>query len=288
MGKSLRDYFTLVFLAIIWGSSFILMKRGLEVFDFIEVAMLRIFIAFFCLIPLIPRALNSVKPRHYLPVFFSALLGTGLPAFLFAKSQTVLVSSLVGTLNSIVPLFILILGIYFFNSRPSRDNLLGILLGLFGTIFLAFSSFGHEIEFNGYIFLVVLATIFYALSINIIKKYLYDLDASVITALAFLIIGPFSAFYLFSSDFLLHLNAYNNAYDALGYIALLSVLGTSIASIIFNRLLNRTSAIFVSSVTYLIPIVAIFWGIFDGETISIYHIIGSLTILSGVYLANKK
>ncbi len=288
MEKSVRNYASLAFLALIWGSSFILMKRGLEVFDFMEVAALRIVIAFVSLTPFLPQAFKFVKPKHYFPIVISALLGNGIPAFLFTKAQTELDSSLVGTLNGIVPLFTLILGVYFFSAKPSKANILGIFMGLLGIVFLAFSTLKDGFAFNGYIFLVVLATIFYATSINVIKKYLQDLNPASIAALAFLIIGPIAAVYLFNTSFLYQLQTHPDGYKALGYIALLSVLGTSMAAIIFNRLLNRSSAIFTSSITYLIPIVAIFWGVLDGEIITSYHVLGSVIILSGVYLVNKK
>jgi len=286
--SSVRNYLTLILLALIWGSSFILIKRGLEVFDFIEVATLRIVIAFISLIPFLPKAVKAVERKHYFPIVVTALLGNGIPAFLFAKAQTQLDSALVGTLNALVPLFTLILGVYFFSARPSRANISGIFIGLLGAVFLAFNTAQEGITFNIYILLVVLATIFYATSINVIKKHLQGLNASSIAALAFLIIGPIATIYLFNTRILYQLQTHPDAYKALGYIALLSVLGTSMAAIIFNRLLSRSSAIFVSSITYLIPIVAIFWGVFDGEIITIYHALGFGIILSGVYLVNSK
>ena len=288
MEKAINNYLTLLFLAIIWGSSFILMKRGLEVFDFMQVATLRIFIAFISLIPFLPKAFKNVKRKHYLPIIIMALLGNGIPAFLFTKAQTHLDSSLVGILNAIVPLFTLILGVYFFKSNPTKTNIVGIVLGLFGAVLLTVNSLSGGVEVNFYVWLVVLATVFYAISINVIKKYLSDLNASSITALAFLIIGPLSSVYLFSTDFTAVLVSNENGLMALVYIALLSVCGTSMAVIIFNKLISRSSAIFASSVTYLIPIVAILWGVFDGEIITPYHLFGMLIIFSGVYLVNKK
>tara|TARA_B100001758_G_C18247844_1_gene524143 strand:- start:1 stop:867 length:867 start_codon:yes stop_codon:yes gene_type:complete len=288
MGNAVRNYLTLIFLAFIWGSSFILMKRGLEVFDFMDVAALRIFIAFISLIPFLPNAIRVVQQKQYLPIIISAFLGSGIPAILFAKAQTELDSGLVGTLNSVVPLFTLILGVYFFNFRPTKANFLGVFIGLTGTLILSFTTSQEEFTFNGYIFLVVLATIFYAISINVIKKYLFKLDASSIAALSFMLIGPIAAIYLFNTNFINKIQTNSESYKALGYIALLAILGTSFAAIIFNRLLNRTSAIFVSSITYLIPIVAILWGVFDGEIITLSYKISFLIILSSIYLVNKK
>jgi len=283
-----KNYLTLLFLAIIWGSSFILMKRGLEVYDYMQVAALRIFIAFLSLIPFLPRAIRNIKKKHYLPIAIMAFLGNGIPAFLFTKAQTELDSSLVGILNALVPLFTLILGIYFFKTRPTKINIIGIIIALFGATLLSYYNLEEGVNLNGYVFLVILATVFYAISINVIKKYLYDLNASSITSIAFLLIGPLSAIYLFSTNFTdVTLNNADSSM-ALFYIALLSVMGTSVAVIVFNKLISKSSAIFASSVTYLIPIVAILWGIFDGEQITKYHIIGISIILSGVYLVNKK
>lgn len=291
MGSSVSNYLLLLLLALIWGSSFILMKRGLEVYSFIELANLRIVITFLTLIPFIPKAIQSVKPKHYFALLITALLGNLIPAFLFAKAQTSLDSGLVGTLNALVPLFTLILGVYFFSLKPSKANVFGIFLGILGTLFLYLSTLQtlqEGVFFNVYVLFVVLATILYAVSINVIKKYLYDLNPFAITTLAFLTISPFSMIFLFNTPFLYKL--YNNpdGFQALSYIVVLAVFGTSIATIIFNSLLSRASTIFASSITYLIPIVAIFWAILDGEIISPYHFLGFIIILSGVYLVNKK
>jgi len=288
MERSVSNYLTIILLALIWGSSFILMKRGLEVFDFVQVANLRIVIAFFSLTPFFPRAIRSFRHKHFFPIIVSALFGTAIPAFLFSKAQTQLDSALIGILNATVPLFTLILGCYFFKAKPLKANIIGVLIGFFGVILLTFKNLNESVIFNSYVLLVIIATVCYAISINVIKFFLYDLNPSSITALVFLFIGPFATIYLFNTNFLYDLQAHQNGYKAFGYIALLAVFGTSIATIIFNRLLNRSSAIFVASVTYLIPIVAIFWGVLDGEIITIYYLIGFTTILSGVYLVNKK
>ena len=175
---------------------------------------------------------------------------------------------------------------YFFKSRPSKTNISGVLLGLFGAVFLTLFSVGGGVEINNYVLLVVVATVMYAISINVIKKYLQGIDALSVTALAFSIIGPLSAVYIFNADFLT-LAKTEQGIEALLYIALLAVVGTSSAVVIFNKLISRSSAIFASSVTYLIPIVAILWGVFDGENITMHHILAVLIILSGVYLVNK-
>jgi len=274
-------------LATVWGSSFILMKKGLLVFSDVQVAALRLFIAFLSLVPFLFKAFKKVSKKHIYPIIVMAFFGNGIPAFLFTKAQTQLDSSLVGILNSLVPLFTLLLGIYFFKSRPTKKNIVGVFLGLFGAVFLIVYGNVGVFEINNYMLLVVLATVMYAISINVIKKYLQSIDALSVTALAFSIIGPLSAFYIFNTDFLL-LTKTDGGIEALLYIALLAVVGTSSAVVIFNKLISRSSAIFASSVTYLIPIVAILWGVFDGENITMNHILAVVIILSGVYLVNKK
>jgi len=287
MEKLIKNYAVLILLAIIWGSSFILMKRGLDVYSYTQVAALRLFIAFLSLTPFLLRAVKLVQKKHIIPIVVMALFGNGIPAFLFTKAQTQLDSSLVGILNSLVPLFTLLLGVYFFRTKPTKTNIAGIIIGLFGAVFLTYSTMGGGVEINDYVFLVILATVMYAISINVIKKYLQDLDALSISSLAFLMIGPFSAIYIFNTDFLV-LSASSAGVEALLYIVLLAVVGTSLAVVIFNQLISRSSAIFASSVTYLIPIVAIFWGIFDGEKVTLIHLLSVVIILSGVYLVNKK
>ena len=287
MGRLVNNYLMLLLLAFIWGSSFILMKKGLVAFDFIQVASLRIIIAFLFLIPFLPRAIKLLKRRHYLPLLVAALIGNGMPAFLFAKAQTQLDSALVGILNSSVPLFTFFIAFFFFNIKVSKTNFLGIVLGFLGVLFLGSNAFSQAFELNRYVLLVVLATFFYAISINVIKRDLQDLPASSIAALAFLIIAPLAIIIVLQNGFLHILEVHPYAYQSLVYIAILAILGTAMAVIIFNRLLSSSSVLFTSSITYLIPIVAIFWGIYDGEYITSYHILGFVIILSGVYLVNK-
>ena len=288
MKKSFKNYISLILLAVVWGSSFILMKRGLVAYDYMQVAALRIFIAFLSLAPFMLKAIKVVRRKHLLAIVAMALFGNGMPAFLFTKAQTELDSSIIGILNSLVPLFTLLLGVYFFKTKPTKNNIAGIIIGLCGAVVLICSTMGGGIEINKYVFLVISATVMYAISINVIKKYLHDLDALSITALAFLLIGPLSAIYIFNTDFLEIATTTNQGLIALGYIALLAVVCTSAAVVLFNKLISQSTAVFASSVTYLIPVVAIFWGVFDGEEVVLIHLLSVVIILSGVYLVNKK
>ena len=287
MDKVVRNYLILFFLSLVWGSSFILMKKALHSFSYDQVAALRIFIAFISLTPFIYQAFRHVKQKHFIPLIFVGFFGNGFPAFLFAKAQTYLDSSVVGILNSFVPLFTLLLGVCFFNKKLNKINFIGILLGLFGAILLMCFTSNQEILINQYVVLVVVATIMYATSVNIIDTYLKDLNPLHITTFSFLIIAPFSLIYIDFSDVFL-ISSSEKGIISLLYISILAVLGTSLAVVIFNQLVKNSNAIFASSVTYLIPIIAIFWGIIDGEQISFTHLILVIVILSGIYLVNKK
>tara|TARA_B100001121_G_C18593442_1_gene575815 strand:- start:215 stop:1075 length:861 start_codon:yes stop_codon:yes gene_type:complete len=280
------NYFILFFLAFIWGSSFILMKKGLVAFTDQQVAALRLFIAFLTLLPFLFKAIKDLRKTQIIPLLIIGLFGNGLPAFLFTKAQNTLDSSFVGILNSLTPIFTLLVGIGIFGKKISIQKFIGVLIGLFGVLFLYFSSMKIN-EINYAIFLVILATICYSISINVIKIYTTNLDAISIASIAFAFIGPFAGIYLFSTDFL-EIIVSDIGMQSFFYVCILATVCTSFALVIFNGLIKKTSAIFASSVTYLIPLVALFWGLLDKETIKLFHLIGILIILQGVYLVTKE
>lgn len=287
MQNSSKKYLMLISLSLIWGSSFILMKKGLSVYSYNQVASLRLFIAFIFLFPFCISAFKRVKKKHILSLLTTGVLGNAIPAFLFAKSQTQIDSSLAGVLNSLTPIFTLIIGVSFFSLKVNKTNIAGIIIGLSALIFLPSNYFNDSYIYNTYVWYIILATICYAISINVIKEYLHDLNAIYITSTSFLFIGPIMAVYLFNSDFLI-LARTREGGIALFYILILSVIGTALAVVLFNYLLKKSSSLFASSVTYLIPIVAIFWGSFDGEEITIYHLLIATIVLFSVYLIRKK
>ena len=280
---------TLFGLALIWGSSFILIKKGLEYFSSQEVGALRITITFFALTPLAIYRLRQLSRREWKYLALVGVIGSGFPAFLFAKAQTGIDSSLAGILNSLTPLFTLVIGLGFFALRTRWYNITGVFLGLVGAIGLIGVSGGKSFEFNmQYAVYVVIATICYAMNVNIVKYRLKETNAVTITALSFFIIGlPVLLYLLLFTDFLSQMSNEPGAWRGLGYIAILAVVGTGLALIAFNKLVKLVSPLFAASVTYLIPIVAIFWGIIDGEQFSGIFFFWMALILAGVFLANK-
>lgn len=280
----------LLFLMLVWGSSFILMKRGLEVFSSEEVGALRIVITFLALFPVAVRRISQVKGKMWLILAAAAVMGSGLPPFLFAKAQTGIDSQLAGILNSLTPLFTMLIGLSFFHIKAKWFNILGVFIGLGGAVGLLHISGDKEFSFNfRYAIYIILATLCYAVNVNIIKAYLKELEAITITAFSFFILGlPVSVFLLFFTDFPGQLIHDPRIWEGLGYMAILALAGTALALILFNRLIKISTPLAASSVTYLIPIVAILWGVIDGEVFRASYIFWILLILGGVVLVNRK
>jgi drug/metabolite transporter (DMT)-like permease len=284
------SWLLLLSLALIWGSSFILMKKGLEVFSAGEVGAVRIISAAAVLLPFSLPALKNLRRAHWKLLFLSGLVGSFLPAFLFATAQTQLSSSLTGILNALTPLFVLILGVFFFKQNLTRKNLAGITVGFGGSFLLVFSgssdAFWYSINF--FTLLVVLATVFYGTNLNLIKHYLQDLSPGVITSVSLLLVGPLALAYLFSmTDFTARFYNAAPALQSLSFILILGVIGTGFALVIFNKLVQLTTPVFTSTVTYLIPVVAVAWGLLDGEKILPSHLIGMVTIIFSIYIINS-
>ncbi len=284
----------LILLAIIWGSSFILMKRAMftsdkqPLFSDVQVAALRISMASLVLLPFAFIYVKRYFKKHWLSMLAVGLFGNGLPAFLFTASQNRLDSSYVGILNSLVPLLTLLIGLWVYKTKVSRAQMVGIFLGMGGAVGLV-STQGIGPSGNlAYSWLVVGATLCYAISVNIIRYSLQEVPSVAITAIAFLFIGPLATICVFATDFTTVLTDHPQGWEAFGYTAILAVVGTSFAVILFNWLIKMTSSIFAASVTYFIPLVAILWGVVDGEEVTALALMFSTFILCGVYLVNKK
>lgn len=282
--------FLLAILAVIWGSSFILIKRGLNVFDAGEVGAIRIIAASTFLIPFAIQGVKDVEKKHWKFLLAVGFFGSLLPAFLFAKAQTQIASSVAGILNALTPLFTMIIGALFFTQKFTQKTIIGLIIGFGGTVVLILAGPGGSIaSLNYYAFYVVLATIFYGANLNLIKYKIQELRARTITSISLALVGPMALVYLFgATDFVYKVSHADGALLSLGAVVLLGVMGTAIALILFNQMVKITNPIYASSVTYLIPIVAVIWGIWDGENLYPGHYIGMVAIIFGVYLANRK
>lgn len=288
MQKSTLSWVILIILSLVWGSSFILMKRGLEAFDSDEVAALRISIAFLFLLPFLIKYFKINLKKYFVGLIFMGVFGNLIPAFLFTKAETQISSSLTGMLNALTPLFTIIIGFVWFKEKPGNAKIFGIIIGFIAACGLVVFDKSTQTSNNElYAFYVLLATVFYALSINGIKKYLSDLDSIKATVWAFSFTGPIALVYLFTNTkFTSHIQL-PNAMVSISYISILAIVGSALTVIIYNYLIKTAGAVFASSCTYLIPIVAIGWGLFDGEKVSVLQIICILILILSVYIINK-
>lgn len=290
MKQNAKSFLLLFSLGLVWGSSYILIKRGLLVFSPAQVATLRLGITALFFLPWFIKSFRQMPWSHWKPLLAVGLIGNLLPFLLFAMAQTHLSSSLTGIISSLTPLFTMVLGLLFFSTRIPLSRVAGVLLGLAGASWLVISSGGqinNMAQQAIHASLVILATVCYAFSANLAKNYLQDIPSIDISTASFLFIFPFSLAWLLISGTPETLLNTAGAWKALGYIALLALLGTVLASLIFYRLVQISDAIFASSVSYIIPFIALFWGYIDGEPISWQHFIGMLLILAGLYLGRK-
>lgn len=286
--KPWLPWLILSILAITWGSSFILIKRGLEVFTSGEVGALRIVITWLFLMPFALLRIKVLNRRLAGIFIIVGMVGSLAPAFLFAAAQKGIDSSLAGILNSLTPLFTLLVGILFFRTRPKWFNIAGVFIGLAGAMGLVSISGSGDFSFNmGFAVLVIIAAFLYAVNVNTVKAYLKDIDPITITAMSFFMVGPIGAVYLFGfTPFLDSLSTTPHALAGIGYLAILAIVGTGLALMLFNHLIQMSSAVFASSVTYFIPVVAVIWGIADGEHFRAGFLLWILLVIFGVLLVN--
>lgn len=285
--NSTLAWLLLAFLACIWGSSFILMKKSLEVFTSNQVASLRLFSAFLFFVPvLLSRFKQLPTGKILLFCFFSGLTGNLFPAFFYAIAGAHIDSSVSGLLNSMTPIFTVIIGVIFYQQGISREQIGGMLLGFAGSLLLIFGSGSSSMSVNPYVLLVIAATVMYGVNLNFVKKKLNDLDPMILSATVLATLGPFAAIVLFSGDFVTKAMQ-PEALLPLIYTFVLGAIGSGLATVLFYRILQLTTPVFGSSVTYLIPIVAVMWGVADGEKLLIQHYIGMAAILIGIYIVNR-
>lgn len=278
-----------ILITIIWGSSFILIKKGLNVYSAAQVAAIRMLSASLFMIPFAISWIRRTDKKYYLLIFVSGFIGSFIPAFLFALAQTKLDSAITGMVNSLTPVFVLIIGVIFYKQRITFSIIIGLLLALTGTALLMFTGSEGNHSFNYFALFVVVATLLYGINVNILKFNMADLHPIAIASISLFFVGPLAAIQLFFfSDFTDRLAYGNEAVLALFYISILGIVGTSIALMLFNKLLKISTPLFSSSVTYLIPIVAVIWGLIDGEDLNFSHYLSMGIIIFGVFLANRK
>lgn len=278
----------LIILALIWGSSFILIKRGLVGLTAMQLGSLRIIFAALFLLTIGCKSLPKIPQHQWKYIALTALFGTFIPAFLFAIAQTQIDSSISSILNSLTPMNTLILGVLGFGLSYQRSQIFGVIIGLIGSALLILNgAINHPEQNYYYAILVIIASICYATNVNLIKKYLSDLSPLSISTGNFTVMLLPALFILFFSGFFDKFQVPQTQHSVI-FVMILGIVGTGVANILFFKLIQISSPVFATSVTYLIPVVAFFWGLLDGEVLTPIQLLGALIILIGVYLSSKK
>jgi drug/metabolite transporter (DMT)-like permease len=286
--KNTSAWTLMIALAMIWGSSFILMKRGLETYTPFQIGAIRMLASLLCLTPFLWKALKNIPRSKWVFLFAAGWLGNGIPSMLFPYAETHLSSALTGMLNSLTPLFTFLIGMSFFKMKMTQNKIYGLIIGLIGACLLI--AGGKSLENYGgllYAFVVIAATLCYGFSVNIIRSKLHDIDSVSNTAMVLMFTGIPMGASLFFTDFVSRTATTPGAGISLMYVLILAAFGTALSTVLFNNLIKLSDALFASSVTYLIPIVAIVWGIADKEILSPVHFLGLAGALIGVYIINK-
>lgn len=275
-------------LSLTWGSSFILMKIGMEGLSSYQVASLRLVAAAACLLPFFFKYIQQT-PLNKIPlIILSGILGNGIPAYLFCVAETKIDSSLAGILNALTPLMVLLSGAALFGTTVKKQQLLGVGLGLLGVVCL-FASKGISADNHWqYGLLVVLATICYGVNISMVHLYLKGFSSLHLGSIALFFCGLFALPVLFYSGFFHLFSGPQAPWMSLGASMVLGIMGTAVAAVLFYMLIKRAGSIFASMVAYALPVVAIGWGLLAGEIITWMQVLCMGAILGGVYLANRK
>ncbi|WP_103865216.1 DMT family transporter [Aquimarina sp. I32.4] len=279
----------LAVLSLVWGSSFILIKKSLIGLTPLQLGALRTLFAATFLFLIGFRSMKTIQASDWKWIIISAFAGTFIPAFLFAFAETEIDSGIASILNSTTPLVTLIFGILIFSVTFSKNQLIGVIVGFIGCLALILEGASVNPDQNyWYALLVLCASICYAINVNIIKRYMQHISPMAIANGNFLVLVVPALIVLFFSDFFKSDVMHDPiVHTSLVYISILAVIGTGIAKVLFNKLVQISTPVFASSVTYTIPIVALLWGILDNEKFTLYQVFASGVIILGVYLANR-
>lgn len=288
MNLKQMKWFYLTTLALIWGSSFILMKKGLIGLSALQLGSLRIVFAAVFLFLIGFKSLAKIPRVQWKFIALTAMVGTFMPVYLFAMAQTQIDSTISSILNSLTPLNTLLFGVVFFGLTFKRVQVFGVVIGLLGTFLLIINgALQHPEQNYYYAFLVLIASICYAINVNLIKKYLSDLSPLSISTGNFLVLF-FPALIILSFSGFFEVMAVESVRHSVVFVIILGIMGTGVANIIFFKTIQIASPVFATSVTYLVPVVAFGWGFLDNESLTPVQFLGALIILFGVYLAAKK
>jgi drug/metabolite transporter (DMT)-like permease len=290
MSDNNKKWVYLILLSVIWGSSYILIKKTLIGVSPLQLGSLRVIFTTMVLFILGFSSLKKIPKDKWKWIILTGYIGSFFPSFFFAFAQTEIDSGVAAILNSLTPLATLIIGVVFYKFIIDSKQILGVIIGLFGSFLLIYegSTINPDQNFL-FVGFIITASVCYATSVNMLKAHLQDVPAVSIALGNFLCILPPALIILFYSGFM-NINVIESpkVQNALFYIIVLSVFGSAFAKILFNKFVQIASPVFASSVTYTLPVVAVMWGLLDGETINFRQILATIVILIGVYFANRR
>ena len=289
MNDNNKKWFYLLILSLIWGSSFILIKKSLIGLGPFQVASLRMLFASVIIFIYSYKSLKSIPKKSWKWIIITAYVGTFFPVYCISFGQTEIESGLASIITTITPINTLIIGVIFFSLTFTKKQIIGLVIGLVGVILLLYE--GSEINLNSniyYSFFIFMTTVGYAASVNLIKTYLTKIPPEAVTAGIFITISPFALLVLLFTDFTSLNIEDSTVLNSIFFVFILALFGSAIAQTLFNKFVKLASPIFASAVTYTMPIVAIFWALIDGEVISMMQFFATAVILIGVFLVNKR
>ena len=286
--KAWVNWLIFITLSFIWGSSFMLMKVGLNALNPYEVAGVRMFCAGAVLLPFFAKSLSSVNKKNLPYILLSGLLGSFIPAILFAMAETKIDSALAGMLNALTPLFVILVGIVVLNVSVGKSKVTGVIIGFIGMVLVLSPNLRVNQSDLLYASLVLLATLCYGINVNMVNRTLHNTTSTHIASISFASFMTPALVMLWMNGFFEHDFKTKTFLYAFGASAVLGMMGTAMATILFYILMKRAGVLFSSMVTYGIPFVAVFWGVVGGENIGWVQIVGLVIILTGVYYVNAK
>ena len=290
MNNQYVKWLYLAILSLVWGSSYILIKWGLVALTPLQLGSLRLLVTTIALLIVGYRSLRGLSKYHLKWLAITGYVGTFFPAFLFAFAQQYIDSAIAAILNALTPLLTIIFGLLFFRIDILKKQYFGVGLGLLGSIGLVWGGLQTASNINPiYTLLILAASCCYAINIHFIKIHLAKVGVMAITLGNFVFMAPAALVVLICSDFFTPQTfSHPEIYPAIGYITILALAGSAFAKYLFNKFVKITSAVFASSVTYTLPVVALFWGVYDGEVITQFQLLSTAVILVGVYLSHTK
>lgn len=283
------SYLLLAATSLIWGTSFILIKKATAVLAPLEIGSLRIVYAFVVFVPVCWATRKAIPSKALGWIFVSGLIGSLFPSLLFSWAGSKIESSLSGMLNGITPLFTIVISILLYHQKYAPAKWVGIGLGLLGAVALALlKPGGAHLQLNLYVLPVVFATLLYALNVNLLKVKLGHIPPLALSSASIVAVGPLAVCMLFGvTDFSYKMQYVPGAWGAAGFVAILGLMGTATALILFNKLIQISGPLTASSVTYIMPVISVGWGVADGEPFGVLQGCALLALLAGVYLVNR-